>query len=82
VSLGDFSFVKNLGEGGFGKVVLATGSLPGRTEQLYAIKAVNKRRMTSRDICCIFAEKEALMSTLTLSCFLSSGGTQGPNNVS
>jgi serine/threonine protein kinase len=60
VSLGDFSFVKNLGEGGYGRVVLATGSLPGRPEQLYAIKAVNKRRMTSIDI---FAEKEALMST-------------------
>jgi hypothetical protein len=81
VSLGDFSFVKNLCKGGFGKVVLTTGFLPGRPEQLYTIKAVNKRRMTSRDICCIFAE-EALMSTLTLSCFLSSGGTQGPNHVS
>jgi serine/threonine protein kinase len=63
VSLGDCSFVKNLGEGGFGKVVLATGFLPGGPKQLYAIKAMNKRRMTSSDISCIFAEKEALMST-------------------
>jgi serine/threonine protein kinase len=60
VSLSDFSLVKKLGEGGFGKVLLATGSLQGRPEQLYAIKVVNKTRTISSNI---FAEKEALMRT-------------------
>jgi novel protein kinase C epsilon type len=55
------NFVKNLGEGGFGKVVLTTGSLLRGPEKLYAIKAMNKRRMTSSDITCVFAE--ALMNT-------------------
>src|SRR5215510_278891 len=42
VSLQDFHFVKSLGEGGFGKVVLATGSLLGGPEELYALKVMNK----------------------------------------
>jgi len=64
VSLQDFHFVKSLGEGGFGKVVLATGSLLGGPEELYAIKAMVKRKMKSRSsISSVFTEKEALKLT-------------------
>jgi novel protein kinase C epsilon type len=52
-----------LGEGAFGPVVLAKGSLPRGPEQLYALKALKKRSMTSSDIWEIMAEKEALMLT-------------------
>jgi len=39
VSLYNFQFVRKLGEGAFGTVVLAKGKLPGGPEQLYAINA-------------------------------------------
>jgi len=42
VSLHNFQFVRRLGEGAFGTVVLAKGKLPGGPEQLYAIKALKK----------------------------------------
>jgi len=63
VSLNNFQFVRRLGKGAFGTVVLAKGKLPGGPEQLYAIKALEKRSITSSTICEIIAEKEALMLT-------------------
>jgi serine/threonine protein kinase len=62
VSLHNFQFVRKLGKGAFGTVVLAKGNLPGGPE-LCAIKALNKRNITSSNICEIMAEKEALMLT-------------------
>jgi len=44
-------------------VVLTKGKLPGGSEQLYAIKALKKRSITSSTICEIMAEKEAFMLT-------------------
>jgi len=44
VSLHNFQFVRRLGEGAFGTVVLAKGNLPGGPEQLYAIKALKKTK--------------------------------------
>ena len=63
VSLDNFKFIRRLGEGAFGTVVLAKGNLPGAPEQLYAVKTLKKRRITSSTICEIMAEKEALMLT-------------------
>ena len=63
VSLHDFQFIRKLGEGAFGTVVLTKGKLPGGSEQLYAIKALKKRSITSSTICEIMAEKEAFMLT-------------------
>ena len=42
LSLHDFQFIRTLGEGAFGTVVLTKGKLPGGPEQLYAIKALKK----------------------------------------
>ena len=63
MSVNNFQFVRKLGEGAFGTVVLAKGKLPGGPEQLYAIKFIQKRRITSSRIRDIMAEKEALMLT-------------------
>jgi len=63
VSLHNFQFVRRLGEDAFGTVVLAKGKLPGGPEQLYDIKALKKRSITSSNICEIMAEKEALILT-------------------
>jgi serine/threonine protein kinase len=43
MSLDDFRFIKRLGNGGFGTVVLAKGKLPGGPEERYAIKALKKQ---------------------------------------
>jgi len=61
VSLNNFQFIRELGEGAFGTVVLARGKLPGGPEQQYAIKALKKQNITSRNIRMIMAEKEALI---------------------
>ena len=61
LSLENFKFIRRLGEGGFGTVVLAKGKLLGGPEELYAIKAVKKRRITCSNIRYIMAEKEALI---------------------
>ena len=63
VTLDNFQFIRKLGKGAFGTVVLTRGKLPGGPEQLYAIKAIKKRRITSSKISDIMAEKEALMLT-------------------
>ena len=63
VSLHDFQFIRKLGEGAFGTVVLTKGKLPGGPKQLYAIKALKKRSITSSTICEIMAEKEVFMLT-------------------
>jgi hypothetical protein len=63
VSLDNFQFIRRLGEGGFGTVVFARGKLPGGPEQLFALKALKKRGITTGNICEIMAEKEALMLT-------------------
>jgi novel protein kinase C epsilon type len=63
VSLDDFQYVRKLGEGGFGTVVLAKGKSPGGPEELYAIKSLKKRKITSSNICDIMAEKQALILT-------------------
>jgi hypothetical protein len=62
-SLHHFQFISRLVEGAFGTVVLAKGSPPGGPEQLYALKALKKRSITSSNIWEITAEKEALMLT-------------------
>jgi serine/threonine protein kinase len=59
VSLDIFQFIKRLGKGGFGTVVLAKGG----PEELYAVKALEKQNITSISISEIFAEKEALLQT-------------------
>jgi hypothetical protein len=63
VSLNNFHFVRRLGKGAFGTVVLAKGKLPGGPEELYAIKALQKRSITSSIIFEIMLETEALMLT-------------------
>jgi len=63
VSLDNFQFIRRLGEGGSGTVVLAKRKLLGGPEQLYAVKGFKKRSITSSSICDIMAEKEALMLT-------------------
>jgi serine/threonine protein kinase len=63
VSLDNFTFIRRLGEGAFGTVVLAEGKLPGAPKQLYAIKTLKKRRITSSTMCQNMAEKEALLLT-------------------
>jgi hypothetical protein len=63
VTLDNFQFIKRLGKGAFGTLVLTRGKLPGGPEQLYAMKAVRKRGITTSNICKIMAEKEALMLT-------------------
>jgi hypothetical protein len=63
VTLDNFHFIRRLGAGSFGTVVLTRGKLPGGREQLYAVKAVRKRGITTRNICDIMAEKEAMMLT-------------------
>jgi hypothetical protein len=45
VSLGSFHFVKRLGKGAFGMVVLPKGKLPRGPKELYAIKAVKEQRI-------------------------------------
>jgi serine/threonine protein kinase len=52
-----------LGEGGFGTVVLAKWRLAGGPEELYAIKAVKKKCITSISMPQNFDEKEALKLT-------------------
>jgi hypothetical protein len=47
VSLASFQFVKTLGKGAFGMVVLAKGRLPGGPEELYAIKAMKRNTLLS-----------------------------------
>jgi serine/threonine protein kinase len=51
VSLHNFHFIRRLGEGAFGTVVLAKGNLPGGPEQLCAIKALKKQSITSGNMC-------------------------------
>lgn len=63
VSLEKFKFIRRLGEGAFGTVVLAKGKILGEPEKLYALKAVKKRCIDSGNISVILAEKEALMLT-------------------
>jgi novel protein kinase C epsilon type len=63
VSLGNFQFIRKIGEGAFGTVAFAKGRLLGGPEQLYAIKALMQRTITSSNICGIMAEKEALTLT-------------------
>ena len=63
MSLHDFQLIRKLGEGAFGKVLLAKGKLLGGPEQLYAVKALKKQIITSRNMRGIMAEKEALMLT-------------------
>ena len=63
MSLHNFHFIRRLGEGAFGTVVLARGKLPVGPEQLYAMKALKKRNITSSTICDIMTENEALMLT-------------------
>jgi serine/threonine protein kinase len=63
LSLEKFKFIRRLGAGGFGTVVLAKGNLLGGPEELYALKAVKKRGVTCRNVCYIMVEKEALMLT-------------------
>jgi len=60
VSLDNFQFIRRLGEGAFGTVVLTRGKLPGGPELMFAMKALKKRGITT-DNCAIMAEKEALM---------------------
>jgi serine/threonine protein kinase len=62
-TLDNFQFIRRLGKGAIGTVVLARGKLPRRTEQLFAMKALRKRGITTSNICEIMAEKEALMLT-------------------
>ena len=62
-SLNNFQFIRRLGEGAFGTVVLAKGKLLGGPEELYAIKALKKRGIDSSNICEIVTEKQALMLT-------------------
>jgi serine/threonine protein kinase len=47
LSINSFKFIRVLGQEGFGKVVLAKKKLPGGPEQLYAIKAVEKKGLTT-----------------------------------
>jgi hypothetical protein len=63
VTLDDFQFIRRLGGGAFGTVNLTRGKLPGRPEQLFALKYVNKRGITTRNIREIMVEKDALMLT-------------------
>ena len=63
VSLHDFQFIRKLGEGAFGTVVLTKGKLPVGPEQLYAIQALKKHSIDSSTICEIMAEKEVFMLT-------------------
>jgi novel protein kinase C epsilon type len=63
VSLHNFQFIRRLGKGAFGTMVLAKGNLPGGPEHLCAIKALKKRRINSSNICKVMAEKEALILT-------------------
>jgi novel protein kinase C epsilon type len=63
VTLDNFQFMRRLGKGAFGTVVLTRGKLPGGPEQLFAMKAVKKRGITTSNICMIMAEKEAVMLT-------------------
>jgi hypothetical protein len=42
VTLNNFQFVRRLGEGAFGTVVLAKGKLPGGPEELYPLNAIKR----------------------------------------
>ena len=42
MSLHNFQFIRRLGEGGFGTVVLAKEKLPGGPKQLYGLKALKQ----------------------------------------
>ena len=62
VSLNSFQLIRTLGQGGFGTVVLAKKKLPGGPEQLYAIKAVKKKRFSWLcSICPAMGEREVLI---------------------
>jgi len=50
MSLHNFQFIRRLGESGIGTVVLAKGKLLGGPEQLYAIKALKKRGISSSNM--------------------------------
>ena len=68
--LHNFQLIRRWGEVAFGTVVLAKDELPGGPKQLYAIKALKKRSITSSSICQIVAKTEALVLIKTLySCF-------------
>jgi hypothetical protein len=56
-TLDNFQFIRRLDKGAFGTVVLARGKLPGGPEQLFAMKALRKRGITTSNICEIMAEK-------------------------
>ena len=45
MTLNNFHFVRRLGEGAFGTVVLAKGKLPGGPEALYALKAIKNEAL-------------------------------------
>ncbi|GFG36123.1 hypothetical protein Cfor_04768, partial [Coptotermes formosanus] len=62
LSLDNFQFIKMLGKGAFGTVLLAKRKLPGGREQLCAVKALKKKRFTRfSSISSTIAEKEALI---------------------
>jgi serine/threonine protein kinase len=63
VSLHNFQYLRTLGKGAFGTVFLATGELPGRSKELYAIKTLKKQRITSIGISGIMVERKALNLT-------------------
>jgi novel protein kinase C epsilon type len=63
VSLDNFHFIRRLGEVRFGTVLLASGKVPGAPEQLFALKALKKRGITTSNIFEIMAEKETLILT-------------------
>jgi hypothetical protein len=47
VSLDNFQFIRKLGKSAFGTVVLTRGKLPGGPEQMFAMKALKKRGITT-----------------------------------
>jgi len=60
--LDSFQPMRVLGQGGFGKVVLAKKKAPDGAEQLFAVKALtNANLMDDDDRAFIFIEKEAMI---------------------